>query len=40
MRPPAYSSPEYWATDYVLSFVADLGVEIGCGRNADGTFHK
>ena len=31
---PAYSNPEYWATDYVLSFVADLGIEIGCGRNA------
>jgi hypothetical protein len=31
---PEYSSPEYWATDYVLSSVADLGVEIGCGRNA------
>jgi hypothetical protein len=31
---PAYSSPEYWATDYVSSSVADLGVEIGCGRNA------
>jgi hypothetical protein len=30
----AYSSPEYRATDYVLSSVADLGVEIGCGRNA------
>jgi hypothetical protein len=28
------TSPEYWATDYVLSSVADLGVEIGCGRNA------
>jgi hypothetical protein len=31
---PTSSSPEYWATDYVLSFVADLGVEVGCGRNA------
>jgi hypothetical protein len=28
------SSPEYWATDYVLSSVADLGIEMGCGRNA------
>jgi hypothetical protein len=31
---PAYSSPEYWATDYVLSCVVDFGVETGCGRNA------
>jgi hypothetical protein len=28
------SSPEYWATDYVLSSIANLGVEVGCGRNA------
>jgi hypothetical protein len=35
-RAPAatYSSPEYWATDYVLSSITDLGVEVGCGRNA------
>jgi hypothetical protein len=31
---PASSSPGYWAADYVLSSVADIGVEIGCGRNA------
>jgi hypothetical protein len=31
---PASSSPEYWAIDYVVSSVADLGVETGCGRNA------